>query len=133
MNPQDIANDAIAILRERGHKPELSPQAIAVIHALADAVSARLREMKSSKMKIPTIEEVILQGTKIGLPKEECEAFVNFYCSKGWRVGNQPMKSWHSAMANWKKGFDERRYTQSTRTAHTTTVSPADKLLREFR
>lgn len=29
-------------------------------------------------------------------------AFVNFYESKGWRVGDQPMKSWKAAVRTWE-------------------------------
>lgn len=31
------------------------------------------------------------------------EQFVNFYQSKGWKVGNQPMKDWKAAVVTWEK------------------------------
>lgn len=31
------------------------------------------------------------------------EQFVDFYASKGWRVGNQPMKDWRAAVRTWEK------------------------------
>lgn len=31
------------------------------------------------------------------------ETFVAFYESKGWKVGNQPMKSWKAAIVTWEK------------------------------
>lgn len=31
------------------------------------------------------------------------EAFVDFYESKGWKVGNQPMKDWKSAVRTWER------------------------------
>ena len=31
------------------------------------------------------------------------EAFVDFYASKGWKVGNQPMKDWKAAVRTWNK------------------------------
>jgi hypothetical protein len=37
------------------------------------------------------------------------DAFVDFYESKGWKVGNSPMKSWQAAVRTWVK----RSYTQS--------------------
>lgn len=33
----------------------------------------------------------------------DAEAFVAFYESKGWKVGNQPMRSWKSAIITWEK------------------------------
>lgn len=31
------------------------------------------------------------------------EQFMDFYESKGWRVGNQPMKDWRAAVRTWEK------------------------------
>ena len=31
------------------------------------------------------------------------EGFVNFYQSKGWKVGNQPMKDWKAAIRTWEQ------------------------------
>ena len=31
------------------------------------------------------------------------EAFWDFYQSKGWKVGNQPMKDWRAAVRNWER------------------------------
>lgn len=31
------------------------------------------------------------------------ERFVDFYASKGWKVGNQPMKDWRAAVRTWEK------------------------------
>ena len=31
------------------------------------------------------------------------EAFVAFYASKGWKVGNAPMKDWKMALVTWQK------------------------------
>ena len=35
--------------------------------------------------------------------KFDAEAFCAFYESKGWRVGNQPMRSWKAACVTWPK------------------------------
>ena len=34
------------------------------------------------------------------------EAFIDFYESKGWKVGNQPMKDWKAAVRTWEKRSD---------------------------
>lgn len=31
------------------------------------------------------------------------DRFVDFYTSKGWRIGNQPMKDWKAAVRNWER------------------------------
>lgn len=33
----------------------------------------------------------------------DAEAFVDFYQSKGWKVGNQSMKDWKAAVRNWQR------------------------------
>lgn len=35
--------------------------------------------------------------------KIDAEAFVDFYESKGWMVGSNPMRSWHAAVRNWAR------------------------------
>ena len=52
--------------------------------------------------------------------KVDPEAFIDFYESKGWRVGNQSMKDWKAAVRTWEKrdkktsdkvhNFKERKY-----------------------
>jgi hypothetical protein len=47
--------------------------------------------------------------------KIESDKFVNFYDSKGWKVGKNPMVSWKSSVANWMKGYYERNKIQTTK------------------
>jgi glutamate/tyrosine decarboxylase-like PLP-dependent enzyme len=56
----------------------------------------------TSTFKRPTLEEVrayCLERKNSVDP----EAFIAFYESKGWKVGNQPMKNWKSAVITWEK------------------------------
>jgi hypothetical protein len=54
----------------------------------------------------PTPEMCKLQAAKAGLPESEAAHFWNYYESNGWRVGKNPMKSWPSAMSNWKLNYE---------------------------
>ena len=56
----------------------------------------------------PAEAEAKIHGLKLGLPETECVKFWNFYESKGWMVGKNPMKSWQSAMVNWRGNWSER-------------------------
>lgn len=49
----------------------------------------------------PTVEEVAAYCAerKNGV---DAERFVDFYESKGWKVGNTPMKDWKAAVRNWE-------------------------------
>lgn len=57
---------------------------------------------KSSRFSPPSLEEVAAycQERKNGV---SAERFVDFYSSKGWRVGNQPMKDWQAAVRTWEQ------------------------------
>ena len=56
----------------------------------------------SKKFVPPTVAEVFsyCQQRKNGI---DAEAFVAFYASKGWKVGNQPMKDWKQAVITWER------------------------------
>lgn len=52
--------------------------------------------VKLKVFKAPTIEE--LQNT---FPNLDANRFHDFYTSKGWKVGSQPMKDWKACARNW--------------------------------
>lgn len=56
----------------------------------------------STRFAPPTAEEVRAYAQDKGL-QMDAEAFVDFYASKGWKVGNAPMKDWQAAARNWAK------------------------------
>lgn len=56
----------------------------------------------SKKFTKPTIEEIKTYCAERG-NTIEAEQFYNFYDSKGWKVGNQPMKNWRAAVVTWEK------------------------------
>ncbi len=61
------------------------------------------REKKTAKrFTPPTVEEVraYCQERKNGI---DPETFVDFYSSKGWKVGNNPMKDWKACVRTWEK------------------------------
>lgn len=50
----------------------------------------------------PTIEEIQEYCTERG-NRVDPQTFYDFYESKGWRVGSQPMKDWRAAVRTWEK------------------------------
>lgn len=57
---------------------------------------------KGARARHPTVEEVAAycRERKNGIDPEE---FVDFYASKGWKVGDQPMKDWEACVRTWEK------------------------------
>ena len=63
---------------------------------------------KHKRFAPPSVEEVneYCQERQNGI---DAEAFVDFYASKGWKVGSQPMKDWKAAVRTWEKREGGRR------------------------
>jgi hypothetical protein len=59
-----------------------------------------------SKFQKPTPQEVTDYSRSIGYDLNGGR-FCDFYESKGWRIGNTPMKSWQAAVRTWKQKDQE--------------------------
>ena len=55
-----------------------------------------------ARFRAPTPEEVGEYVREQGLRLDPV-AFVDFYASKGWRVGSSPMRDWRAAARNWAR------------------------------
>lgn len=66
------------------------------------------RSRKTPMMITPTLEEVELAASKIGLPEIEANKFFHYYESNGWRVGRVKMVSFQHALSGWKLRWLER-------------------------
>lgn len=53
-----------------------------------------------ARFRPPTVEDVEAYGNESGY-KISAERFVDFYASKGWKVGKNPMKDWRAAVRGW--------------------------------
>lgn len=54
------------------------------------------------KFRAPTVEDVRSYCQQRGNSVDP-QSFVAFYASKGWKVGNQPMKDWKQAVITWER------------------------------
>lgn len=69
---------------------------------------------KRTRFTPPTPAEVRAYCQEHGYTSVDADRFCDFYASKGWRVGNQPMKDWQASVRTW-----------STREASQTAFPPA--------
>jgi hypothetical protein len=60
-------------------------------------------------MKIPTLDEVKAYIKAEGYNDVNPIKWWNFYDSKGWKVGKNPMVRWKSAVATWSNLTEEQR------------------------
>ncbi len=70
-------------------------------HECAPA-SSQEKKYNGTRFAPPSLEAVTAycQERKITI---DPEAFVDFYASKGWKVGNTPMKNWRAAVRTWER------------------------------
>ena len=57
---------------------------------------------KSGRFIKPSVEEVAAYCRERGNAVDP-EGFFDFYESKGWRIGKEPMKDWKAAVRTWEK------------------------------
>lgn len=67
-----------------------------------------LRPPESRRFAPPSVSEVREYCRERGNTVNP-DAFVNFYQSKGWKVGSQPMKDWKAAVRTWEQKRDGSR------------------------
>ena len=68
-----------------------------------DKLSKEEKKENSARTRFspPTVEQVAKYCQKRG-NKIDPQRFVDFYTSKGWLVGNNPMKDWEAAVRTWE-------------------------------
>ena len=57
---------------------------------------------KAKRFTPPTLDEV-KNYCKERNNNVDAERFIDFYASKGWKVGNQPMKDWKACVRTWER------------------------------
>lgn len=60
------------------------------------------KEKKRKRFTPPTVSEVSDYCKERG-NSIDAESFVDFYESKGWKVGKEPMKDWKASVRTWEK------------------------------
>ena len=69
-------------------------------HSNAEQSKAMSKGAKATRFRPPTAEDVEAYAAEHGLAIDAA-AFVDFYASKGWKVGSAAMKDWKAAVRNW--------------------------------
>lgn len=59
--------------------------------------------LKANRFQKPEIQQVLSYAHEISLPDSDAEGFYDFQESKGWKIGNAPMKDWKAALRTWKR------------------------------
>lgn len=70
--------------------------------SIPEGISISKEKTAATRFVKPTVEEVKAYCSE-RLNTVDPETFVNFYESKGWKVGNTPMKDWKAAVRTWER------------------------------
>ena len=66
-------------------------------------IKERDKEKEKPGKKIPPTLDEVRDYCLTNQKYIDADAFWNYYNSHGWRVGKNPMKDWHSAIATWER------------------------------
>ncbi len=96
------------LMASRPHDPpgQVAETAMVFAEALVERYEARKKGKtpvkRGEKFVPPTVDEVLRYCEANG-HIVNAETFVNFYASKGWKVGKEGMKDWQAAVRTWAK------------------------------
>ena len=102
-------NENVTLEKEKEKEKELEKELEKEKANASTCVRACEDEKKPAKrFQKPTLDELTAYKQKANLALVDCEAFYDFYESKGWVIGKNPMKDWQAAMRNWARTERER-------------------------
>lgn len=97
---------------------------------LVDEPNSENQVPKQTKFIKPSIEDVynFMVEKEFEFAKIEAEKFINFFESKGWKVGKNPMKVWKSAVANWMINYYDRNKIQTSKKSKLEVIQQSHEL-----
>ncbi|ORI00247.1 phage replisome organizer N-terminal domain-containing protein [Campylobacter concisus] len=98
-------NENVTLEKELEKEKELETEEA---NASTCAHACESEKKPAKRFQKPTLDELIAYKQKANLALVDCEVFFDFYESKGWVVGKNPMKDWQATMRNWDRTERER-------------------------
>ena len=65
------------------------------------------RNDSKKRFAVPSVEEVAAYCRERG-NNVDAQRFVDFYASKGWRIGKEPMRDWRACVRTWERNGRDR-------------------------
>ena len=65
------------------------------------------RNDSKKRFAVPSVEEVAAYCRERG-SNVDAQRFVDFYASKGWRIGKEPMRDWRACVRTWERNGRDR-------------------------
>ncbi len=84
-------------------------------------------EIAADPYKIPPLPEAVKRYAKhIDFPEINEEEFMDYYETRGWKIGRVPMKNWQAAVRTWKRTRD--RIKAESTSGEATDCRPCDSI-----
>ena len=106
-NKQMIANDSKSYQTIANDSKEEQIEANAAHNIKKDNIKKdkEIENISNRRFTPPTLEEVT-EYCQERRNRVSPQKFLDFYASKGWKVGNQPMKDWKACVRTWEQRDD---------------------------
>lgn len=106
-NKQMIANDSKSYQTIANDSKEEQIEANAAHNIKKDNIKKdkEIENISNRRFTPPTLEEVT-EYCQERRNRVSPQKFIDFYASKGWKVGNQPMKDWKACVRTWEQRDD---------------------------
>lgn len=141
-NPERTASDTGATWERPRSEPEANPErtgsgpeANPTPKVKGERLNLKKEPPKGGKKESakrfhpPTIEEVREYASEHGY-NVDAARFIDFYESKGWKVGTSPMKDWKAAVRNWARSERQGKATKPSNSNFTGRDTNLDNLLK---
>lgn len=92
----------------------LSPQTQPAPNQLPTSSTPRKAPAPRKKFTPPTREEAQQYIDRMGFHWGDADLFISWNQSKGWKVGDQPMKDWKAAMRTWEHRWKQKYNADTT-------------------
>lgn len=88
--------------RDRKTSQSIANVAVSVSDSVYVSKDKEKDKKESRRFTPPSVKEVSEYISEKGY-HVDAQSFVDFYTSKGWRVGNSPMKDWKACLRTWER------------------------------
>lgn len=124
---RELAKVGITIDQLDAMRMKEGEQMLLPIDCASDKPKRKPRE-KQERHTIPPDVEWVREYCSTRNNGVDADAFMSFYESKGWKVGNQHMKDWQAAVRTWEKRDDGKAAAQKSEVKVAASKSPIRKV-----
>lgn len=102
-NQQSLANDSKSCQTVANDSNDCQTEANPAHNIKKSNIKKSNDNISIDRRFTPPTQEQVAEYCRERGNSVDAQRFVDFYSSKGWKVGNQPMKDWKAAVRTWER------------------------------